>query len=478
MQILSSAVCIRRSSALVLLTCWLIIGLTASAWAEPGRKALVIGIDQYRNVTPLQRAANDAQSVATTLSEIGFDVTLHQNIDRRALLGGISSFAATLVDGDEAVVFFAGHGVEMDGRNYLLAADVPALRSGEKAFLAGEGIAVDLVMDTIRARNVRVATYFFDACRDNPFADKGTRSLGSTRGLAGPPAVEGTFVIYSAAAGQTALDGLSETDPDPNSVFTRVLLPLLAQPGLSIRDLATSARQEVQRLAATAQHPQRLSYYDELIGDYVLNPAPADPGRSAAAVVAAPVLAPPEPAPLPDSPPKTRTDIIRATQAELLRIGCNAGMPDGVAGRQTATALRFYGMLKGWGDSLPGALGSDALLAALEVEPDRICASQWIALHAPMALSGDWDFSMQCPDNLGAQGSALLVVDQNGLVRGEVTNQSGQSRAVSGKITPDRFSGEIDGKGDVALAFDLPLSGYETKIEGINAFGCQQTFSR
>jgi uncharacterized caspase-like protein len=136
--------------------------------------------------------------VAAALSGIGFAVTLQQDPDRRALLGGLSSFATTLAEGDEVVVFFAGHGIEMAGRNYLLAAEVPALRTGDEPFLAGEGIAIDLVMDTIRARKVRIATYILDACRDNPFAAQGTRSPGGARGLAVPPAVEGTFVIYSA----------------------------------------------------------------------------------------------------------------------------------------------------------------------------------------------------------------------------------------------------------------------------------------
>jgi hypothetical protein len=460
-----------------LLACCLMFATTASA--ETARKALVVGIDAYQNVPPLERAVNDARSVAAALTRIGFFVTVQENTDRRALLGAVNSFAATLVEGDETVIFFAGHGVAMGGRNFLLAADVPALQQGDETFLVGEGIAVDLIMETIKERKVRVATYILDACRDNPFADAGTRGVGGSRGLASPPQVQGTFIIYSAAEGQAALDRLPGADTDRNSVFTRVLLPLLAVPDMEIADIAEQAREEVYRITEAAGRSQWISFYNELIGDYVLNPGtgtdpkpvspepPADASTPAAA-----------PAPAPDPQPMTREDIIRATQAELLRIGCNAGMPDGVAGQHTRTALRFYAMLKGWQDDLPGEIGSDALLAALEVEPERICASQWIAARMPMALSGDWAFSMLCPNNLGAEGSAILVVDGNGNVRGAITNQSGQTRGISGKITPDRFSGEIDGNGDRPLAFDLPLSAYETKIEGIDAFGCQQSYSR
>lgn len=476
-RVLSSCLFTIRLAATALLIG--LISLPTAALAEPGRKALVIGIDAYSNVPPLQKAVSDAQAVAKALTAIGFAVSLQENPDRRALLGGLSAFSAEFAEGDEVVIFFAGHGIEMDGRNFLLAADVPALRLGDETFLAGEGIAVDLVIDTVKARKARVATFILDACRDNPFAPSGTRSLGGARGLATPPAVEGTFIIYSAAAGQSALDRLSETDPDPNSVFTRALLPLLAQPGLSISDLAIMVRQDVLRIAATAGHTQRIAFYNELNGEYMLNASAGDlpieaPSTDPVATAPAPV-APAAPAG-PD--PRSREDIICATQAELARIGCNAGPPDGVAGRRTDTALRFYAMLKGWGDTLPGEIGSDTLLAALEVEDERVCSSHWIAVHEPMAFSGDWSFSMQCRDNLGASGSAILVVEPSGLVRGAITNQSGQTRKVSGKINANRFSGEIDGKGDPPLAFDLSLSAYETKFEGIDAFGCQQTYTR
>jgi Caspase domain len=340
---------------------------------------------------------------------------------------------------------------------------------------------VDLFIDTIRARKVRVATFILDACRDNPFAATGTRSLGGSRGLGAPPAVEGTFILYSAAAGQTALDRLSDGDKDPNSVFTRALLPLLATPGLTVSDLAIAVRQDVLRIAASVGHAQRIAYYNELNGDYVLHPSVegATLSSSMPQPDPPPVVAPlSAPVALPDPEPRSREDIIRATQAELGRIGCNAGLPDGLAGRKTATALRFYAMLKGWGEDLPGEIGSDDLLAALEVESERVCASRWIAEHVPMALSGDWSFSMQCANNLGAEGSAILVVEPSGAVRGAVTNAQGQTRALSGRITPDRFSGEIDGRGDPPLSFDLALSDYATSMEGTDSFGCFQTYQR
>ena len=456
--------------------------MTAYARAESSveRAALVIGIDAYQNVATLQKAGNDARGVAKALDSLGFDVALHIDVDRRALLGAISAFAAGLNEGDEALVYFAGHGVELEGRNYILAADVPALASGDEAFLAGEGIAVDAVLDSLTSRGVAITTLILDACRNNPFEQKGTRSLGSSRGLAPLVAPEGAFILYSASQGEAALDRLSDGDTDPNSVFTRVLLTLLDQPGLPIHVLARTLRQEVQSIAATARHNQRPAYYDEVNGDYVLNRMPSATGQVANEAKPAIVLPTnPEPVGPAADPvaPRTNEEIIRATQAELVRIGCNAGVPDGVSGRRTKTALDLYAMVKGW-TTLPGSIGSDALLSALEVETARVCASNWIASRVPMALSGDWVFSMRCPNGLGADGSALLAVDASGRVQGAVTNQSGNTRELAGSIADGKFSGEIDGGTDKPLRFDLGLSDYETRMEGTDAFGCLQTYQR
>lgn len=457
---------------------FLLIG-TNSAYAEGSgqRKALVIGIDAYQNVPTLQKAGNDAKSMAAALETLGFQVALHVDTDRRQFLGALSAFASSLKETDEALLFFAGHGVEFEGRNYLLAADVPALRSGDDAFLAGEGIAVDMILSTVTAPGVSITTLILDACRDNPFAKVGTRSLGSQRGLAQISAPKGVFILYSASQGEAALDRLSDSDDNKNSVFTRVLLDLLAQPEIPIHTLARALRLEVQRIAATVRHDQRPAYYDEIDGEYVLNNSMS----TATDKTPEPAVAPPqtenEPAP-PRVASRTPQEVIRDTQVELGRIGCNAGLPDGVAGQKTRTALEFYAMIKGWGTKLPGDLGSDALLAALEVETDRVCSSSWIAKRVPMALSGDWTFTMRCPNGLGADGSAILVVDAASMVRGAVTNQSGNTRELSGRIANGMFSGEIDGGTDKPLLFDLGLSDYQTRLEGTDAFGCLQTYSR
>ena len=123
--------------------------------------------------------------------------------------------------------------------------------------------------------------WILDACRDNPYASaKATRSIGTTRGLNREEPPKGTLVMMSAGAGQSALDSLSTTDANPNSVYTRTLLPLLKEPGLEITDLAKQVRTEVETLAASIQFEQRPAFYHELSGNFYL--VPADESKVAA----------------------------------------------------------------------------------------------------------------------------------------------------------------------------------------------------
>ncbi len=232
------------------------------------RVALVIGNDDYVQVTDLKKAVSDARAIGATLGSVGYEVIVAENVTRREMNRQLQHFASQLDVGDEALFFFAGHGVEIAGRNYLLPTDIPSAKPGQEDFVTTEAIAVDRVLDRIRARGTRVSILVLDACRDNPFPKAGTRSLGSTRGLARTAAPEGTFIMYSAGVGQTALDRLSDADPSPNSIFTRSLIPLLKTPGLSLTRTARQVRRDVQKLASTVSHEQRPAYYDEVTGDF------------------------------------------------------------------------------------------------------------------------------------------------------------------------------------------------------------------
>jgi hypothetical protein len=258
---------------LLLLAAWL---WPVSASAE-NRHALVIGIDTYDNVAPLQKARADAIAVSQALSELGFLVTTRLDTDRRSFNQAISEFTALIAPGNEAVFYFAGHGIEVNGRNYLLPADIPRAAPGDEDFVTGESIAVDRVLQSLQRRGARVSLLILDACRDNPFPQEGTRSLGTERGLARMDPPEGAFILFSAGTGQAALDRLSDTDPDPNSVFTRALIPRLQQPGLSIHELTQEVRRDVRELARTVRHDQFPAYYDQLSGVFMFRPDGAEP---------------------------------------------------------------------------------------------------------------------------------------------------------------------------------------------------------
>lgn len=247
------------------------------------RLALIVGIDQYDNLDNLQKAGNDARSVSTTLEQLGFVVTTLIDVDRRKLGRSIASFSSSIQPGDEVVFFFAGHGVELDGRNYLLPADVPKAEPGEEEFLKLESIAANDLSPLFKSQGARVSVLIIDACRENPFPKQGTRSLGGQGGLARMDPAEGAFILFSAASGQLALDRLSNADPNPNSVFTRALLPRLSQPGLQVHDLVRQVRQDVRKMAGSVNHNQFPAYYDQLAGAFSFNPGAA--GAAVPAVV-------------------------------------------------------------------------------------------------------------------------------------------------------------------------------------------------
>jgi len=233
------------------------------------RRALVIGINDYQNVPKLVKAVGDAQALKTALEKLGFAVDLLINPDRRGFNVGVSAFTSKLKPGDVALVHFSGHGVSLDGENFLLPTDVPKPGTADKEVLKAESFALSGLIDRIRATNARSTILIVDACRDNPYATAGTRAAGGRGGLVNVQPARGPggiFIMYSAGYGQTAADRLADNDPVPTSVYTRTLLRKIAVEGKAITDLAREVREDVEALAGTIKHEQRPAYYDELPG--------------------------------------------------------------------------------------------------------------------------------------------------------------------------------------------------------------------
>ena len=228
------------------------------------RIALVIGNDNYIAVSKLQKAGNDATAMARELRSAGFAVQLHQNLNYRATVKAVEAFANGISGGDEVVVFYAGHGVQIKNGSYLLPTDIEVNSESEV-----EKTAYDLLALTEKLANAKPAfsLVIIDACRDNPLKSKG-RSIGNARGLSAIEAPKGQMIVYSASRGQQALDRLLEKDPNPNSVFTRELLARMKNPGVKIDDLMRDVQNSVEELSKSVGHEQRPAIYNEARGNF------------------------------------------------------------------------------------------------------------------------------------------------------------------------------------------------------------------
>jgi formylglycine-generating enzyme len=244
--------------------------------AEGKRVAFVVGIGTYDNLSAdkqLKNAVNDAEGVSAKLTEIGFQVTKAPNLTRPAFNAKWQNVLNSLTKDDTFVLFFSGHGVQIDGQNYLLPRDIPFIEYGRQAQLTREAISLNEILIELTSgdrTHPKQSVVILDACRDNPLIPPGYKSVSTSKGLAKVPESDGIFVLYAAASNRTALDRLSPNDPVKNSVFTRALLPLLGHKDLSIQELSTRLKDEVWTLAKTVNHDQRPTYYDGILGRFCL----------------------------------------------------------------------------------------------------------------------------------------------------------------------------------------------------------------
>lgn len=246
-------------------------GYAAPAYAEK-RVALVVGNNDYRNVPKLQKAVNDARTMGDTLKQLGFTVMVAENQNRQAFSQTLLAFDKSVEPGDTAFFFYAGHGFEIAGQNFLLPTDVPAATEGQEELVRDASILADRIIERMQNRKVRTAILVFDACRNNPFERAGTRAVAGGGGLAPMTQLpEGVFSIFSAGPRQTALDRLSNDDTNPNSVFTRTFARELTQPGANLVQVAQRTRRLVSELAETVRHKQIPVYFDQMVDDVFLN---------------------------------------------------------------------------------------------------------------------------------------------------------------------------------------------------------------
>jgi uncharacterized caspase-like protein len=281
-------------AALALSLAAALLTLAAPARAEK-RVALVIGNNDYKHVPKLQKAVNDARTMGDTLKQLGFSVMVAENQTRQAFSETLLAFDAAVGPGDTAFFFYAGHGFEIAGQNFLLPTDVPAASEGQEELVRDASVLADRIIERLQNKNVRTTILVLDACRNNPFERSGTRALAGGGGLAPMTQLpEGVFSVFSAGPRQTALDRLSNNDNNPNSVFTRTFAKELLRPGENLVQVAQHTRRLVSEMAETVNHKQVPVYFDQMVDDVFLNgvakaePAPAKPAEPQQQVAALP----------------------------------------------------------------------------------------------------------------------------------------------------------------------------------------------
>src|ERR1700681_2401059 len=224
------------------------------------------------SVPKLQKAVNDARTMGDTLKRLGFSVMVAENQTRAPLSQTLVAFDNAVQPGDPAFFFYAGHGFEIAGQNFLLPTDVPAASEGQEELVRDASVLADRIIERLQNKNVRTAILVFDACRNNPFERSGTRALAGGGGLAPMTQLpEGVFSVFSAGPRQTALDRLSNNDDNPNSVFTRTFSKELLQPGENLVQVAQHTRRLVSEMAETVRHKQIPVYFDQMVDDVFLN---------------------------------------------------------------------------------------------------------------------------------------------------------------------------------------------------------------
>jgi hypothetical protein len=261
------------------------------AFAET-RIALVVGNSSYQNIPRLSNPANDARLMAETLRALGFTLvggSAQIDLDKGSFDQTIRTFGSQLQGADVALFYYAGHGLQVRGSNYLVPINANPAREADVDFELED---VALVLRQMEGSGTRLNLVFLDACRNNPFGGRGLRSTES--GLAQMKAPEGTLISFATQPGNVALDGNTG-----NSPFTRALARTIRTPGLGVFDALNQVGLTVKRATGGAQQPWFST--SPIDGSFYF--AAASSGSTPAPQVAVPP-AKPVAAPMPVAPPK------------------------------------------------------------------------------------------------------------------------------------------------------------------------------
>ncbi|MEC9369654.1 MAG: SUMF1/EgtB/PvdO family nonheme iron enzyme [Pseudomonadota bacterium] len=233
----------RLLASIIVLLC----AAMSSAHAEK-RVALVIGNSAYKHIPSLPNPANDARLIADTLKGLGFDLTgggARFDLDKASLDRSVQEFGRAIQGADVALFYYAGHGVQVRGHNYLVPVAANPAREADVDF---QMLDANLVLRQMEGSGARLNVVVLDACRNNPFGGRGLRSAGS--GLAQMQAPEGTLISFATQPGAVALDGTGS-----NSPYTQALAETIRKPGLDIFRTFNAVGLAVKQATAGQQQP-------------------------------------------------------------------------------------------------------------------------------------------------------------------------------------------------------------------------------
>jgi hypothetical protein len=232
--------------------------------AQEARHALVIGNNAYLHARPLDNPTNDATSIAGSLEQVGFEVTLRTDTDLKSLKGAVREFVQKLPKGAVALVFYAGHGVQVKGQNYLIPIDA---EMAEEYEVPDETLAMDTLMRGLEQAGTALNILILDCCRDDPYSRswRGTRSAAGSGGLVMPADMpQGMFIAFSTSPGRTAEDGDGK-----NSPYSAALAKELLTPGMDFEKVFKNVGAQVAKTTGGLQEPWvNTKFY----GSFVFNP--------------------------------------------------------------------------------------------------------------------------------------------------------------------------------------------------------------
>lgn len=408
---------------------------------HPGKRiALVIGNGAYVHVEHLANSGNDARLMAKTLQDVGFTLVGGGpllDLDHAGMTKAVEDFGRALGGAEVALFYYSGHGLQVQGVNWLVPVDANPSRPQDLDF---QMLDADLVLRQMDGAGTRLNLIVLDACRNNPFSTSMFRGVQS--GLAEMRAPEGTLISYATQPGNVAFDG-----GGANSPYTQALTESMRQPGLDVFHLFNAVGLQVKRTTGGTQQPWVST--SPIDGDFFFTPAQGAAQGEQVAGLARPA---PPPAPPPPAPSPTET---APTPRTLTPPPCSIIDEHEVGGRTEIRGLAASGPAwEGFTRQLQGTRGIRVVTFAVDLYPDFACApidALATAIRAGLAgASGGIALSPRTPVQGEALTATLSRVGQQA-VRFDLFLPRGAVRHLTPRAT-------LTPSGDVRVVLPQPAS--------------------